>query len=657
MRDAVVRLPSGEQLKAAWERTQNRQSLQFVAAAPVHRQGNISLPLDNEVPYRSPGVYLVTPNPVSPNISDQWFPLDRPGSFNGERDPLPVLTSFVFRYSLASLFLKDEGVLNKLLKDYSTIAVLVPPAHTACWEGEGFASLSPVLRAFTEERLSLAQSARRDLPFFIAAFCSGSTSLCSGALPSAFSAALVDVGPPLVVGESPATWVGGEEAEKQRWRVFLLANAGKAGVISRRIVLPHAWVEADIRLQRHIVRLSMREGLASWPAAEVTGSTFEYALRKAFHPLPRRVEGVFKGVPAHYGPRVEEVLMVVEGTKDSCAIALRAHWLQRQQTQEGEAAVMPLSFIVPADLTIFHRQLKHAAMDGSTVFAGEEARQQCNPTLNADLSALLQDLPTHCEVYCVDRQEELISLTHSSSPPAAPAAAQAVLHSPTEADLEDVFAEIELAMLHHSNPTALDIFSSPRMGQGGVQWSVWLPEHVSAPVIRYSFLPPSLTGLTGAHYVLLYDSSCGVSSNYLKSMKALKRCWNPSVQFYFFDLAEMWQVPWEVYASRIRQQLGPLEPILSKYLLSGSPSRLLPPQLVLLNGTSAVVTLPTALYVREGAWLPAVSGLLRLVEEEGTESRSAEDETWRCVDQLAQEDIKRRSKYRAAIRRRSNSKK
>lgn len=233
-------------------------------------------------------------------------------------------------------------------------------------------------------------------------------------------------------------------------------------------------------------------------------------------------------------------------------------------------------------------------------------------------------------------------------------------------------------------------------------WFLWIPEGKVTPVVMYELAPSFISTWTASppttqrrefiqngressstttlgpslQVVFLYDSSCGLSSNYLKALKLIASCYPSSLSssafssphdagypssmkdgkreaheaslmrhFFFLDLRELGHYPtWNkgfntLFRTHSGEQVKNREKekekdvvleginVIRKLLLPSffeDASRLYSPLLLLINRTKVMATLPTVSYIEEDRWLESVLDLILLMEPENSEYSMSE---------------------------------
>lgn len=235
-------------------------------------------------------------------------------------------------------------------------------------------------------------------------------------------------------------------------------------------------------------------------------------------------------------------------------------------------------------------------------------------------------------------------------------------------------------------------------------WFLWIPEGKATPVVMYELVPTSISTWTASppttqqrefiqsdresllnnttwgpslQVVFVYDSSCGLSSNYLKALKLIASCYpssfsssaffaphdagshsnpnnpeedeshntHPMRNFFFLDLLEVdrsssWNEGLKKLFYTHSDQQGQNREnekkkdvvtegmdVLRKLLLPSffeDPLRLHSPLLLVVNRTMAMTTLPTVSYIEEDRWLDSILDLILLMEQENPEYHMTE---------------------------------
>eukprot|EP00796_Vickermania_ingenoplastis_P012043 gene12043-8295_t len=632
----------------------------------------------------------------------KWVPLDdssvgqeRPGMTPAGQQRRSSISRFVLRYTRSSVYVPDEEVVwERLLVDYDVVALLVPPPAVMCPSRnllhiqQTFHRLTPALQQWSDSLYAYTQAIREVVPFFV--FLSptenttGRSSVSAPCQPPSWASvldapelsstdggtsskaaftAVEDLGPPIDLKEmetvslktksrlhlsnlgSGTDWtltlLSRVEDEKSRRAVkqdILVPGLGPPGAaINPQLFAPVGTVLVD----------TLHDLLSDWPVREVLGSTFESTLRRLLYPVTTRKQNpIFP-----QGATVKEIIVVADPVEDTV-----------EDTVDPPRCGAATKKLVLASLK--HRRRPHRRHlylpPNSAQFAAElhYAAEEALPTSPdpgapepfCTRAARPEGLPAGCAAYCITREERLFRLPFG--PPAErlakeEAAETLPLAHPSAAELHRGLEEIKnvLGDTKRGKLTQAGLSSTIQQTPGLAPWSVWIPDGKAVPVVQYRHTASvSVSSITGPNFALLYDGSCGLSSNYIKSIRLVERCY-PDADFYLLDVSAVQRAPsWAAGTEALRRSSGGLEPLLFPHYL-GDVSLLQPPRLVLANGTHAVTTLSTVAYVENDRWVASVLDLLQLVDSRP----EAVDAVWECIDALIKEDTQRRLPFRAAL--------
>lgn len=605
----------------------------------------------------------------------------------------------LIRHSRSSVYLTREKILwDRLLRDYSVVALLIPPPEVTCprWIASAgrvvLESQAPSLRQWSEGLYTYVQALREIVPFFvlIEADDTTNTSVRAHCRPPSWiskqereehgdSNTMIDLGPPIALREYHTLALKTRSRmplstfAESNWTVSIISRIAGDGD-SRRVRA----VKQDIRIPGIGAAASNPKimapvlttlldvvqdtlSIASWPVQEVHGGDFDSVVRNTFYPVV--TPGTYKK-SAVTNTSVQEIMVVTsdhgdQDGEEDCLLRLRAHALLGAGNDPKERSRRYL--YVAHEQAQFRSELSYAAdhrQRGSPITANGTA--WCSPASRPTA------LPSYCAVYCVTRQEELIKLESPANTEQLDRLAEKQHQSgryalvvPSADSIHDALEEVERAL---STRSSGDVLSGRHRERSGIWWTLWIPQGKAAPVVVYEHTPGGVpSGFVGPHssalhFVLLYDSSCGLSSNFLKGFNVLERCYAPitaPVSFSKIDVTAVQRsTSWTLALEQMQERSAELMDLLFPYFLPDLP-RLLPPQLILFNTTHAVTTLPTSAYIQDDNWIASIVQLFRLVDvgsgSGGQNKTYAEEEIWRCVGDLVSAEDRRRFSFREAL--------
>jgi hypothetical protein len=345
------------------------------------------------------------------------------------------------------------------------------------------------------------------------------------------------------------------------------------------------------------------------------------------------------------------LVMAVEAA-DDCTSALQRLRLHERELAvgRGDAGVAAAAYAtLSARLTTAQEELSLAAQVVplsalSTLFPHFPS----SPTSFAEWAALAGRCPLFVvmrnttDIFRVAENGGSTAATAAAATTSSPASLEAIEDDALAAALLDLHRELsintETAAVHdeHMAEVHSRYYTTP---QHGHHWRVVLPTGIEVPVVVYDFAEAAQSLLTSAlpasepTFILLLQTECGVCSNYAKAFEFLRHTYRRAgggdrrqeevgdteqARFVLVDLSTGFN------ASRIdtlqlhdapssrAHWLRARHTLLPHYITNVKALKV--PQLLLVNGTNVLTTLPTEAYAERWQWPHALLRLMALVD-------------------------------------------